>query len=111
MARDAAELKEVLQSVSTMLKPFYAQVILSALQPLFNEYRGHHAMQHMKQDAGGRTGRAQQRICCRPRSAVGAVIALQNSVHIPHLEMSMPPSVLHNCGNCMAPADLLWGSD
>ena len=26
MARDAAELKEVLQSVSTMLKPFYAQV-------------------------------------------------------------------------------------
>ncbi len=27
MARDAAELKEVLQSVSDMLKPFYAQVI------------------------------------------------------------------------------------
>ncbi len=26
MARDAAELKEVLQSVSDMLKPFYAQV-------------------------------------------------------------------------------------
>ena len=26
MARDSAELKEVLQSVSNMLKPFYAQV-------------------------------------------------------------------------------------
>ena len=33
MARDAAELKEVLQSVSTMLKPFYAQVIPSSSLP------------------------------------------------------------------------------
>ena len=33
MARDAAELKEVLQSVSDMLKPFYAQVIFLPLQP------------------------------------------------------------------------------
>ncbi len=48
MARDAAELKEVLQSVSTMLKPFYAQVILSVLQPPFIEYRDHHNMQVLK---------------------------------------------------------------
>ena len=40
MARDAAELKEVLQSVSDMLKPFYAQVnalsqAMSDKTPLF----------------------------------------------------------------------------
>ena len=57
MARDAAELGEVLQSVSTMLKPFYAQVILSALQPPLNEHRNHLCIQALRQQAGERTGK------------------------------------------------------
>ena len=84
MARDAAELREVLQSVSTMLKPFYAQVILSALQHPFIEYRDWHSMQVFLQQAVGRTGRAQHwlllpaKVCCR-RSHCTA-----GSGHIPH---------------------------
>ena len=51
MARDAAELKEVLQSVSTMLKPFYAQVIFSALQPTSIGDEGCHGVQALRQQA------------------------------------------------------------
>ena len=84
MARDAAELKEVLQSVSTMLKPFYAQVNLSALQPPFLGYRDHYSRLALRQQAGGRTERTQHshllpaKVCCRCNHCTAG------SVHIPH---------------------------
>ena len=58
MARDAAELKEVLRSVSNILKPFYAQVIFSALQPPFFGDRGRHGMQTLGQQGGEKTERS-----------------------------------------------------
>ena len=54
MARDAAELKEVLQSVSDMLKPFYAQASCSNASShqqqthLSNTYMAHSSLQPLK---------------------------------------------------------------
>ena len=111
MARDAAELKEVLHSVSNMLKPFYAQVILSSLQPPFTEYKDPYSMQVLKQQAGGNPGRAQHwhllsaKVCCSCSHRTAEICAHTSP------PTSMPPSMLQNWSKIIAPADLVCCCD
>ena len=73
MARDAAELKEVLQSVSNMLKPFYAQVILCVLHPIFIEDRDYHTLQASRQK-----GQKDSRITTLSLFAVQGLLQIQS---------------------------------